>query len=405
MRLIHKILAPLLSLFVFALCSGFFISLTSLAMHVNHEHPLVIGAMSSAFFIGLICGSFRMGIFIQRVGHIRAFSTFASALAVISLLQGLLYNVPLWFIWRFLTGVGTAGIFITVESWLLHNSTAFNRGRVLSLYMIIYYASEALGQFLLNLGHPSDLLHYAVAAMLCSLSVIPLSITRAPLPPPSEPSNMALYDLFQKSPSAFIGCILAGMILGTQYSLFPVLFQSIFQNTSQVSTIMFSLIFGSMVFQYPVGKLSDTFDRRLTVILVCLTSIAASLALMSSLNTYYLTLLFTLILGGLSTTIYPICISHACDVLESKDIVSAIQGLLLAFGIGSSVGPILAPFFMQHNTLYLFIYFVAIFGAIATLFALRRLQKESPPKEEPFQVMRHSTPVMAEIDPRGKIKP
>jgi len=74
---LKKITSPLLSLFMFALCSGFFLTFLSLSMNAHNESPLMIGAMTGIFYAGLVCGSFRIESFIMRVGHIRAFSTFA----------------------------------------------------------------------------------------------------------------------------------------------------------------------------------------------------------------------------------------------------------------------------------------------------------------------------------------
>ena len=277
------------------------------------------------------------------------------------------------------------------------------RGRVLSLYMITFYAAEALGQLLINVGSTHDLLLYAIAAMLCSLSVIPLSMTRSSTPEFTEVSSMGLITLCKKTTSSVFGCCFAGMILSATYGLFPILFSEIYHDTSKVSVFMFSLIMGGMLLQYPVGKLSDRIDRRLTVIFICLFAMACSILLMYTIKSYYISLLLITLFGGFATTIYPVCISYACDALETKNITAGIQGLLLAYSIGSTIGPFVAPFFMHDlNEIKVFIYFIVIFGLTAVLFTWRKTQRISPPQEEPFQLMRQTTPVMANIDPRAE---
>jgi MFS family permease len=402
-NVLKKIISPLLSLFVFALCSGFFLTFLSLTMNDHDESPLMIGAMTGVFYAGLVCGSFRIEPFITRVGHIRVFATFASLLAVISLLHGIFYNLPFWFVLRFITGFATAGIFVVIESWFLCSSTASMRGRILSLYMITFYAAEALGQLLINLGHANTLLLYGIAAMLCSLSVIPLSMTRGPSPEFTEASSMSLSTLYKKTTSSVFGCFFAGMILSATYGLFPILFSEIYHDTSKVSIFMFWLIMGGMLLQYPVGKLSDRIDRRLTVIIICFLAIVCSVLLMYNIKSYYLSLLLITIFGGFATTIYPVCISYACDTLDTENITAGIQGLLLSYSIGSTLGPFIAPLFMHDlNEIKVFIYFIVIFGLTAVLFAWRKTQTISPPQEEPFQVMRQTTHVMTNIDPRAE---
>lgn len=401
--LIKKTVAPLLSLFIFAMGSGFFMTLISLTMNTHHEAPLLIGAMTGIYYAGLVCGSFKIESFITRVGHIRAFSALASALAVVSLTHGIFYNMPLWLILRFIGGIGTAGIFVVIESWLLCNSTPATRGRVLSLYMIVFYASEALGQLLINLGKPDDLLLYGIVTILCSLSVIPLAMTYVALPHFDEPSTMKLKTLYKKTTSGIFGCFFAGMILSATYALFPILFFNFYGDTSKVSFFMFSLIFGGMALQYPVGKMSDVIERRLVVIAISGLIILTCVLLLLFIHNYIVSLMLIAIFGGLTSTIYPVSISYACDVLEVKDIVAGIQGLLLSYSIGAMLGPFIAPVFMHtFNGKGLFIYFVLISECIALLFAWRKIQTESPPQEEPFQMMTQTTPIMVEIDPRAE---
>ncbi|MDF1827468.1 MAG: MFS transporter [Legionellaceae bacterium] len=403
LALIKKTLAPLLSLFIFAMGSGFFMTLISLTMNAHHEVPILIGAMTGVYYAGLVCGSFKIESFITRVGHIRAFSALASALAVVSLLHGIFYNMPLWLVLRFIGGFGTAGIFVVIESWLLCNSTAATRGRVLSLYMIVFYASEALGQLLINLAKPDDLMLYGIVTMLCSLSVIPLSMTYVALPHFDEPSTMKLKELYNKTTSGIFGCFFAGMMLSATYALFPILFFNLYGDTSKVSFFMFCLIFGGMALQYPVGKISDIIERRLVVIAVSGLVTLMCLLLFVFMKHYVASLILVGVFGGLTSTIYPVSISYACDVLDTKDIVAGIQSLLLAYSIGAMLGPFVAPVFMQNfHEKGLFIYFIVISGCIASVFAWRKTQRESPPQEEPFQVMTQTTPIMAEIDPRAE---
>ncbi len=400
---LKTIMSPLVSLFIFALCSGFFLTFISLAMNEHGESALMIGGMTGIFYAGLVCGSFHTESFIARVGHIRAFSTFASLLAVVSLLHGIFYNMPLWFILRFITGFGTAGIFVVIESWFLCSSNASMRGRILSLYMITFYAAEAFGQLLINVGHTNNLLLYAIAAMLCSLSVIPLSMTRTSSPQLTEASSISLMTLCKQTTSSVFGCFFAGMILSATYGLFPILCSEIYNDTSKTSALMFCFIMGGMLLQYPVGKLSDRIDRRLTVIIICFLAIICSIFMMYNIKSYYLSLLLITLFGGFATTIYPVCISYACDALDTKNIVAGIQGLLLSYGIGSTIGPFIAPLFMHNlNETNIYIYFIVIFGLIAVLFAWRKTQRQSPPQEEPFLLMRQTTSVMANLDPRSK---
>jgi len=82
---------------------------------------------------------------ILRIGHIRAYGSFASLIAVTILLQGLFYDTWGWFALRLINGWATVGVFLVIESWLLLAGDAKIRGRLLALYMIVLYGGWCAG--------------------------------------------------------------------------------------------------------------------------------------------------------------------------------------------------------------------------------------------------------------------
>ena len=46
-----------------------------------------------------------------------------------------------WAALRLVGGFATGGLFVVLESWMLVSSTPANRGRLMSLYMILLYGS------------------------------------------------------------------------------------------------------------------------------------------------------------------------------------------------------------------------------------------------------------------------
>lgn len=403
LNVIYETFVPLVSLFIFVLGTGFFSTLLALKMTVAQEPAILIGALTGVFYAGLVLGSFRIEGFIIRIGHIRAYSAFSSMLAVICLLHGIYYNPWFWILLRFVAGFATAGLFVVIESWLLCKSTHVNRGQVLSLYMIVFYAAQSLGQFFLNLGDTQTMLLFAVTSMLCSLSIIPLSLSTVQTPVYEEPSTLSLQKLLNKSASGLLGCLSAGMIMGVIYGLLPTYLSHLFHDKADVARYMFAVIFGGMLLQYPVGRLSDVIERRLVLILIATGTIGVSLLVMAiEAHREWLFLLLGLF-GGLTFTFYPISISHACDALDNRDIVAGTQSLLLAYSVGAMTGPFIAPLFMHlMGAEGIFVFFMTICVLIIPIFIIRKAQKPDIPQEEPFISMTQTTPIMAEIDPRGE---
>ncbi len=108
-QLLAMALAPLLGLFIVCIGNGFISSLTTLRLGEAGESAMVVGIVSSAYFVGLTLGAMFNDRLIVRIGHIRAYCSFASLTAVTVLLQGLAYDAWWWAALRFLCGWAIVG--------------------------------------------------------------------------------------------------------------------------------------------------------------------------------------------------------------------------------------------------------------------------------------------------------
>ena len=114
--------------------------------------------------------------------------------------------------------------------------------------------------------------------------------------------------------------------------------------------------------------------------------------------------LLMFIFGGASFAVYPVSISHTCDVLSHNDIVSATQGLMLAYGIGAVFGPLLASSFMNFfGNSGLFMYFIVVSVGLGAYLTYRVFTHAPSAAEDhqDFVVLPGTTPVASELDPRA----
>lgn len=115
-RLLAMALAPLLGLFIIALGNGFMSSLTTLRLGAAGESATTIGVVSSTYFLGLTLGAIFNDRLILRIGHIRAYTSFASLIGATILLQGLFYDVTWWSVLRLINGWAAVGVFLVIEA-------------------------------------------------------------------------------------------------------------------------------------------------------------------------------------------------------------------------------------------------------------------------------------------------
>lgn len=358
-KTLSGLFAPLLSLFILVLGTGFSFTLFGVILTVKNASPLIIGAITGIFYAGLVLGSIRVEHFIARVGHIRAYAVFSSTIAITYILQGLYFSVSSWLILRFIAGFVTAGLYVVIESWLLYKTSRTNRGQILSLYMIIFYASQSLGQFFLKLNEPGAILLFAVSSMLCSLSIIPISMTRLPSPTCTTPSTLGMRVLLEKTGTGLLGALVSGMIMGALYGLLPSIFKLKFHDNNLVANFMFTVIIGGMLLQYPIGRISDLFERRRVFIFISMiTALATTIMFFLPQGSFIPWYFLLALLGGLTFTLYPISIAHACDALNPEDLIAGTQSLLLAYSLGAMIGPLVAPLFMLFSPEQGFFYYL-----------------------------------------------
>lgn len=382
--------------------NGLFTTLLAVRLHHAGGSSIYIGALTGAYYAGLAYGSFRIERYILKVGHIRSFAAFASLIACITFLQAVFLDNSVWLFLRFISGFATGGIFIVIESWLISVGCPSIRGQILALYMISLYSAQALGQFMINLSDPNTMMLFSLTAMLCSLSVIPITLTKNPSPEISEPSSLSLIKLYKISASGVVGAFSAGLILGAIYGLLPLSVLEKSNANADVGLVMALVIFGGLFLQYPVGKLSDFLERRLVLLILSLFCILASISMLYFFDAQVLYLIL-FVFGGMAFTIYPVSISLACDKLDRNQIIAGTQGVLLAYSIGATIGPFVAPLFMHLlGSNGLFYYIITINLLLSVFLSWKKSKVPSIPQEDNFIVMPQTSPVTAEMDPRSE---
>ncbi|MEE9680767.1 MFS transporter [Pseudomonas moraviensis] len=398
-RLLAMALAPLLGLFIIALGNGFLSSLTTLRLDAAGASATMIGVVSSAYFIGLTLGAVVNDRLILRIGHIRAYGSFASLIAVTILLQGLFYDTWGWLVLRLINGWATVGVFLVIESWLLLAGDEKIRGRLLALYMIVLYGAGVLGQATLGtITGMSDSAPFMVAGMLAALSVLPIVILPRVSPLLDQVEPLKPRQLLGVTPTGLVGCFGSGVTIAAIYTLLPLYLQRRGLDVGEVGSMMAWTILGAMLLQYPVGRWSDRTDRLqvLTLLTVACTALSLVIVLLPLSSTMLAAMLF--LLGGGVFALYPVAVSHAADRAPAEALVPMIQGLLLINSLGSAISPMMiSPVMNSFGANGLFWVFAVVNLSMVSFFFWRRGKRPVPANPAPFTAAATYSPTGAEL--------
>jgi len=373
-QMLASVSALLISVALLILGHGLQSTLLPLAASNADFSDLQIGAISSAYFIGLVLGCLGAPLVIMRAGHIRAYAAVVSLMSAAAILHPIAVDPVAWFAIRIISGFCLAGFYMIVESWLNESATNENRGTIMSTYVVILFAAMMVGQVSISGMDITSFIPFAIASVTVSLAVIPVALTSANQPAPITLVRFRPIKLYRNSPAALVGALLIGVANGAIWSLSPLYGSQIGFSTNESAVYAAAVIAGGMLSQWPVGRLSDRMDRRLVLLMLGVaTSVVATGVAVLAPQDFQTATALAMLIGICSQPGYAIAVSHAFDYADSEDFVETSSGLLLAFGLGSVAGPISASILMNQTGPSGLYVLVAVVNVVMVVFILTRL--------------------------------
>lgn len=315
-------------------------------------------ALMAANALGMVLGA-RSGYWlIGLVGHARAFVVSAGVIVTAALTHHLSDGLPLWLALRFVVGAAMMCQLMVIESWLNDCAPVSRRGGAMSLYMVASYVGMMLGQLMLSLGDGLHTLALTGVAIAFAIGLIPVALHNGTQPNSISQARVKPMLYLRRLPQSLFTILASGLLNGCLYGLTPIFAAQLGFTPAQVGQFMAISIAAGLLAQLPLGKLSDHFSRitliRATAALLCIAYLPLAFGLVS--GQLWIMLAGTAI-GFFQFCLYPLGVAHANDNLQPELRVSVAGVLLMTFGIGATIGPLIAGAMMEHSgpqALYVF---------------------------------------------------
>ncbi len=334
--------------------NGLFQTLIPLRLVRHGESTLVVGFIQSCYYLGFLLGAFTARRLIDRFGQHRVFVTFAALAAILTQAFGAFESAPTLALIRLATGFAFMGLFSSIESWIQGTASNANRGRIFATYTTINYFSLCTGQLMLNIGSPGATTGFSLASGLFAAAIIPVALLSGwPKTSDSDANNPmrahswieVLRALTGATSLAVPGCILAGLLYSSFYSLMPVFLVRSGFATSDLSLFMGVCLLGALFTQRPIGRLSDRYARRVLVFRIALLSAALSTALVLLHQGAFLWI-GAIAYVAVTFTQYGLVAGDTNDRIDPQLRVAISSLLLVLFSVGGMTGPAIASVFM-----------------------------------------------------------
>jgi MFS family permease len=343
--------------------------------------PATIGFMGTAYFGGFLLGCIFITRIMRAVGYVRSFSALAAIASAGTLLLVLVIDPVMWSAMRFVTGFCFAGLFTVMESWLNAGVQNRDRARVLALYRIIDIGSVTGAQFLIPVFGADGFAIFAIMSIMITLSLVPVSLGDRSNPTAPEDVKLDLARVWRISPLACIGCVAVGMTNSAFRTLSPVYAEQIGMSVTDVVTFVSIGIVGGAIIQYPLGHLSDLWDRRKVLLMTTIGAMLAALALVflpgtGALANFGLVFIF----GSFAMPLFSLSAAHANDRADKGEFVLVNAALMLFYSFGAIGGPLVASSFMQSfGPQSLFIFCATVYAIFILIIAYRMQARGAVP--------------------------
>ncbi len=365
--------ALLLGMMLLMLGSGIQGTLLGVRGKIEGFSAVEMSYVMAAYSAGFMLGSHRAPNMIRRVGHVRVFSALGSVVSAVLILYPVAPDWMAWAMMRVVVGFCFAGVFITAESWLNASSNNDTRGQALSAYMIVQMIGSIAAQGLLNLRDPGGFDLFVISSILVSISFTPILLTAGPAPAFESSKSLSIRRLYLASPLGCVGMFLLGLIFSALSGMAAVWGSEIGLSLKNLSIFVAAIYVGGLVFQYPIGWMSDRFDRRRVILVLAVVGAVVTFMGVLFERNFAILVSVGLMSGGVINPLYALLVAYVNDYLDPTEMAGASAGLMFIYGLGSIGGPLIAGWFMgQYGPIGYFL-FMALGFVMLAIYALWRM--------------------------------
>jgi len=368
--------------------------------------PSMIGFMGTAYFGGFLVGCFAITPMMREVGHVRSFASLAAIASAGTLFLILFIDPFVWTAVRFVTGFAFAGLFTVMESWLHSGVSNENRARVLAIYRVVDIGAVTGAQFVIPIVGIDGFALFALMSIMITLSLVPVSLGDRTNPKAPDNIKLDLRRAWAISPLAAIGCIAVGVTNSSFRTLSPVYAEQIGMSVTDIVTFVSAGIIGGAIMQYPLGHLSDRWDRRSVILITAALSTAAALAIAFLAGQAPIAnFLYVFVFGCFAMPMFSLCAAHANDRAAPSEFVMLNAALMLFYSVGAVCGPVAASAAMEsYGPSALFVFNAVIYVIFIFIILYRMQARSSVPAERrgSFVALLRTSTVFARLAGRPK---
>lgn len=249
-------------------------------------------------------------------------------------------NFWAWFPLRIVFHGAITALFILSEFWINVAAPSRKRGLVLGIYATVLSIGFALGNVIFSLVGSVGFFPFGVGAAIILVAAIPIFWARHESPQLDEKPMGHFLRYLLLVPTASFAVFVFGAVEAGGMALFPIFASKEGFTEAQSGFLLSVMAIGNVVFQIPVGMLSDHIrDRRKLLTTIGTVGLAGSLLLPFVTQDWRVFSVLLLIFGGAIAGLYTVGLSHLGSRFRGAELAAANAAFIFSYAVGTVVGP------------------------------------------------------------------
>lgn len=336
--------------------------LLSLRMEDAGHSARFIGLNTAVGGLATVLGAGFVPALARRIGSSELLLS-ALAIGAVSLVAFQYTPIWAWFGIRIAFGWSITVLFVLSEFWINAIAPPQRRGLIMGIYATILSLGFATGPAILRIVGTDGLAPFACGAALFAAAALPVGLAGAGAPAIEGKPRVGVLGFLKGAPAATLAAFTFGAVETAAFALFPVYGTKVGLSKETAALMISALALGNVVFQIPLGLLSDRVDRRRLLLVCAAIGIGGALALPVTANDPAILFAVLLLWGGIVAGFYTVGLALLGARYAGAELASANAAFIILYSVGSLVGPPVAGFGMDLSDPHGLAWALALFFA------------------------------------------
>ncbi|TDM00712.1 MFS transporter [Macrococcus carouselicus] len=326
---------------------GMLLPLISFIFERDHVPSIVNGMHATSLYIGVFLTSLFLEGLLRKWGFKPLIITGGLLVSLSFLLFPIMKTMTFWFMLRLLVGVGDNMLHFATQSWLTHVTPRAQLGRALAYYGLSFSLGFMLGPLIVPLVNIHESLPFLISAMM-TLIAFALVFTLKNSYPAADEKPVSLKStfinfsrVFKTSWVAFLFPMVFGVMESALNSNFPIFALKHGLALIDITWILPMFSLGTILFQVPIGSLSDHVSRsRLMLVLTLIGAAVFILGDVFIIHRYIMMGIF-FVAGVFVGSLYSLGVTYMTELTPRHLLPAGNLMCGIVFSIGSIMGPVI----------------------------------------------------------------